>query len=37
VHGIAVRRGQDWLARVLGIATLFGSVGVVVLATALVP
>jgi hypothetical protein len=37
VHGIAVRRGQDRLARVLGIATLLGSVGVVLLATALVP
>jgi len=35
--GIAVRRGQDRLARVLGIATLLGSVGVVLLATALVP
>lgn len=37
VHGVAVRRGQDRLARVLGIATLVGSVGVVLLATALVP
>jgi uncharacterized membrane protein len=37
VHGIAVRRGQDRLARALGIATLLGSVGVVLLATALVP
>lgn len=37
VHGAAVRRGQDRLARLLGIATLVGSVGVVLLATALVP
>jgi uncharacterized membrane protein len=37
VHGMAVGRGQDRLARVLGIATLLGSVGVVLLATALVP
>lgn len=37
VHGLAVRRGQDRLARVLGVATLLGSVGVVLLATALVP
>jgi len=37
VHGVAVGRGQDRLARLLGIATLFGSVGVVLLATALVP
>ncbi|HEX8133391.1 MAG TPA: hypothetical protein VF880_08165 [Actinomycetes bacterium] len=36
-HGVAVGRGQDRLARVLGIATLLGSVGVVLLATALVP
>jgi len=34
---MAVGRGQDRLARVLGIATLLGSVGVVLLATALVP
>ena len=37
VHGLAVRRSQDRLARVLGVATLLGSVGVVLLATALVP
>ena len=37
VHGMAVRRGQDRLARLLGVATLLGSVGVVLLATALVP
>jgi hypothetical protein len=37
VHGVAVRRGQDRLARLLGVATLIGSVGVVLLATALVP
>jgi hypothetical protein len=37
VHGVAVGRGQDRLARLRGIATLFGSVGVVLLATALVP
>jgi uncharacterized membrane protein len=37
IHGVAVGRGQDRLARVLGIATLLGSVGVVLLATALVP
>jgi uncharacterized membrane protein len=37
LHGVAVRRGQDRLARGLGIATLLGSVGVVLLATALVP
>jgi uncharacterized membrane protein len=37
VHGVAVGRGQDRLARLLGIATLLGSVGVVLLATALVP
>jgi putative copper export protein len=36
-HGVAVGRGQDRLARLLGIATLLGSVGVVLLATALVP
>jgi hypothetical protein len=33
---MAVRHGQDRLARVLGIATLVGSIGVVLLATALV-
>jgi hypothetical protein len=37
VHGMAVGRGQDRLARVLAVATLLGSVGVVLLATALVP
>jgi uncharacterized membrane protein len=37
LHGVAVRRGQDRLARLLGIATVLGSVGVVLLATALVP
>ena len=37
VHGMAVGRGRDRLARVLAIATLLGSVGVVLLATALVP
>ena len=37
VHGLAVGRGQDRLARLLAIATLLGSVGVVLLATALVP
>jgi uncharacterized membrane protein len=37
LHGLAVRRGRDRLARLLGIATLLGSVGVVLLATALVP
>jgi hypothetical protein len=37
VHGVAVGRGQDPLARLLAIATLLGSVGVVLLATALVP
>lgn len=37
VHGVAVGRGQSRLARVAGIATLLGSVGVVLLATALVP
>jgi putative copper export protein len=37
VHGVAVRRGQDRPARPLAIATLVGSVGVVLLATALVP
>jgi len=36
-HGVAVGRGQDRLARLLGIATLLGSVGVVLLATALLP
>jgi hypothetical protein len=34
---MAVRRGQDRLARVPAIATLVGAVGVVLLATALVP
>jgi hypothetical protein len=37
VHGMAVGRGQARLARLAGIATLLGSVGVVLLATALVP
>ncbi len=37
VHGVAVRRTRDRLARVLAVATLLGSVGVVLLATALVP
>jgi hypothetical protein len=36
-HGMAVRRGQDRLARLLAVATLLGSVGVLLLATALVP
>jgi uncharacterized membrane protein len=36
-HGMAVGRGRDRLARVLAVATLLGSVGVVLLATALVP
>ena len=36
-HGVTVGRGQDRLARLLAIATLLGSVGVVLLATALVP
>ena len=37
VHGAAVRRGQDRLARGLAIASLLGSVGVVFLASTLVP
>jgi hypothetical protein len=37
VHGLAVGRGQERLARVLAVAALVGSVGVVLLATALVP
>lgn len=37
VHGVAVGRGQHRLARVLTVATLLSSVGVVLLATALVP
>ena len=37
LHGLAVGRGQERLARLAGIATLLGSVGVVLLATALVP
>jgi uncharacterized membrane protein len=37
VHGVAVGRGRDRLARALAVATLLGSVGVVLLATALVP
>jgi len=36
-HGVTVGRGQDRLARRLGLATLLGSVGIVLLATALVP
>jgi uncharacterized membrane protein len=36
-HGVAVRRGRERVARVLAVATLVGSVGVVLLATALVP
>jgi uncharacterized membrane protein len=37
LHSVAVGRGQDRLVRVVGIATLLGSVGVVLLATTLVP
>jgi uncharacterized membrane protein len=37
LHGMGVGRGQDRLARLLAITTLAGSVGVVLLATALVP
>jgi uncharacterized membrane protein len=37
LHGMAVGRGRDRLARLLGIATLAGSVAIVLLATALVP
>jgi uncharacterized membrane protein len=37
MHGMAVGRGRDRLGRLLGIATLLGSVGVVLLATALIP
>ena len=36
-HGAAVGRGRDRAARVLAIATLAGAVGVVLLATMLVP
>jgi hypothetical protein len=36
-HGVAVWRGRERAARVLAVATLVGSVGVVLLATALVP
>ena len=36
-HGAAVGRGRDRVARVLAIATLLGAVGVVLLATMLVP
>jgi hypothetical protein len=36
-HGVAVRRGRERAARVLAVATLVGSVEVVLLATALVP
>jgi hypothetical protein len=35
-HGFAVGRGYDRLGRLLAIATLIGSVGVVLLATMLV-
>ena len=37
MHGMAVGRGRDRLGQLLGIATLLGSVGVVLLATALIP
>jgi putative copper export protein len=37
MHGMAVGRGWDRLGQLLGIATLLGSVGVVLLATALIP
>jgi uncharacterized membrane protein len=37
VHGTAVRHGQDRLARLAAITTLLGSVGIVWLATSLVP
>ncbi|HZC99352.1 MAG TPA: hypothetical protein VFA46_03905 [Actinomycetes bacterium] len=36
-HGVAVGRGRDRAARVLAIATLLGAVGVVLLASMLVP
>jgi uncharacterized membrane protein len=36
-HGVAVRRGRERPARVPAVATLVGSAGVVLLATALVP
>jgi hypothetical protein len=36
-HGVAVRRGRERATRVLAVATLVGSAGVVPLATALVP
>jgi hypothetical protein len=37
VHGAAVGHGQDRLARLAAIVTLFGSIGIVWLATSLVP
>jgi hypothetical protein len=37
IHGAAVRHGQDRLARLAAIVTLLGSVGIVWLATSLVP
>jgi uncharacterized membrane protein len=37
MHGMAVGRGRDRQGQLLGIATLLGSVGVVLLATALIP
>lgn len=37
VHGAAVRHGQDRLARLAAITTLLGLVGIVWLATSLVP
>jgi hypothetical protein len=37
VHGAAVRRARDGLARLAAIITLLGSVGIVLLATSLVP
>jgi uncharacterized membrane protein len=36
-HGVAVGRGYDRLARALAVATLVGAVGIVLLATMLVP
>jgi putative copper export protein len=36
-HGVAVGRGRERTARVLAIATLLGAVGIVLLATMLVP
>lgn len=37
VHGAAVGHGQDSLARLAAIVTLFGPIGIVLLATSLVP